>query len=329
MDTFYRPAMLKKAYEAIASQTYEKLEIILINNGATPETIEYLNEVKCKDNRVKLINYKENQFSWDEPTKNIRVCLNEGLNQSIGYLIWYQSDDDYIANDYIERMVLLFEGNSECITAAGLPLGIDKSGKIIDEIRVSNFRPRYMPGHLLASDTLNHYSSRYSTLFSAPGTIFTIKRESLIKAGGYHPAIEISQLYGIVPFGVTGFDEEAFFYWRKHDSQLNKILDKKGKKQFNTLDNFLKERDIVTNWQQINRDTAKYVIKKLQKNHCKECAAWCVSYFYSLKFIHSMRIVKVKGKQINFWKEILIKVWMIKKDWLFYFYKNFIKIFAK
>ena len=321
MDTYYRPAMLKNAYEAIASQTYEKLEIILINNGATPETIEYLNEVNSKDKRVKLINYTENQFSWDEPTKMIRVCLNDALNQSCGDLIWYQADDDYIASDYIERMVLLFEGNSECITAAGLPIGVEKNGEIIEGIRVTNYRPRYMPGHVLATDTLNHHSSRNSTMFGAPGTIFTIKKEFLLKAGGFHPALEISQLYGIVPFGVTGFDEEALFYWRKHDSQLNKILDEKGKKPFGNLDNLLRDWDIESNWQQINSDTAKYVVKKLQNNHCKECAAWFVSYFYRLKIIHSMRIVKIKGNQINFWKEVLVKILIIKKEWLYKFYK--------
>jgi glycosyltransferase involved in cell wall biosynthesis len=313
MDTYYRPAMLKKAYEAIATQTFDKLEIILVNNGATPETIEFLHEAEQKDKRVKLIHFTENQFSWDDPYKLV-VCYNEGLNHATGKYVWYQSDDDIIANDYIERMVSLFESNSDCITAAGLPVSIDNSDQIIDVTRNSNYRSRYMPGHLLALDLLRHPSSRSSILFGAPGTIFTIKRDVLIKAGGFHRTMELSQLYSIVPFGITGFDEEAIFYWRKHDLQLNKILTKTGRKGFGEFDKFIKDCDIQNKWQQINHETARLVVKKLRSNHCKECAGWFVYYMYRLNFVSAMRIVKLKGDQIKFWIEIPFQIWIRIKD---------------
>lgn len=44
------------------------------------------------------------------------------------------------------------------------------------------------------------------TMYTAPGTIFTIKRDVLIQTGGFHRAMEDGHLYGIVPFGITGFD---------------------------------------------------------------------------------------------------------------------------
>ena len=38
MCTYNRPALLMEAVGALRRQTYENLEIILINNGGTPET---------------------------------------------------------------------------------------------------------------------------------------------------------------------------------------------------------------------------------------------------------------------------------------------------
>ena len=55
VDTYYRVNMLKDTVAAIRRQTHENLEIILVNNGAMPENIEYLHQVASQDNRVKLI----------------------------------------------------------------------------------------------------------------------------------------------------------------------------------------------------------------------------------------------------------------------------------
>ena len=59
-------------------------------------------------------------------------------------------------------------------------------------------------------------------MFSAPGTIFSFRKDALIKYGGFHRSPELGQLYGIVPFGVTGFDEEAIFYPRSTPDNLIK-----------------------------------------------------------------------------------------------------------
>ena len=61
IDTYFRPALLKEAVAALFRQTYDNLEIILVNNGATPETVEYLHEVAALDKRGKLVHFEENQ----------------------------------------------------------------------------------------------------------------------------------------------------------------------------------------------------------------------------------------------------------------------------
>lgn len=100
MPTYYRLGLLKEAVNALVRQTYEHLELILISNGATSEIIDYLHDVQSQDNRVKLIFFEENQYSESDPLKYIDVCLNAGLREATGDYVFYQSDDDMIADDY-------------------------------------------------------------------------------------------------------------------------------------------------------------------------------------------------------------------------------------
>ena len=259
MDTYYRPELLKDAVNAVFRQTHENIELILVNNGATSETVDYLLELSELDRRVKLVHFKENQYSVDDPLKMLDVCLNAGLRVATGEYIWYQSDDDFMTDDYVEKMVRLFVDNPECTTAAGIPVPVDACGNIINTgPRRNNIRPRYMLGHDMALDSL-----RGGKMFGAPGTIFTIRREVLIESGGFHRNLEQSHLYGIVPFGITGFDETAVFHWRRHEGQLNKQLALSGKIWINELHDWLDSWDINRKWQIFGVDIANEVTNGL------------------------------------------------------------------
>lgn len=306
-DTYYRPALLKEAVEALRRQTYDKLEIILVNNGATPETIEYLYEVEAQDKRVKLIHFKENQYSQDDPVMMLDTCLNAGLKVATGDYIWYQADDDLIADDYIEKMVALFDGDPECVTAAGVPISIDINGKVLSSPPLTG-QPRYMPGHLLALDYI-----RVGGMFRAPGTIFTIKREALIKAGGFHRAIEFSHLFGIVPFGTTGFDQTAHFFWRRHEGQLNLKISAAGQIGIRELMSLLKDWDIKGQWKVFGEDIAEEVVSTIIKRRFLGAADFFATNLYQLRWHGCARLLQDSWNQTYFWKSLPISFWNEKQ----------------
>ena len=143
IHTFNRPALLKLSVEALRQQTYSNLEIILINNGAVPDVVEYLHEIASEDERIKLLHFAENQYSPEDPLKYVHVCWNAALAESTGKYVWIQQDDDILAVDYAEKMVALFQGNPDCTTAAGLPVSIDIDGHVNDQSNnEANQRPK-------------------------------------------------------------------------------------------------------------------------------------------------------------------------------------------
>jgi hypothetical protein len=195
-------------------------------------------------------------------------------------------------------MVALFQGNPECTTAAGLPVSIDIDGKVNEShLRDRNMRPKYTPGRTLALD----YLSGSGKMFSSPGTIFTIKRDVLLKAGGYHRSIEFSHVYGIVPFGVTGFDPTALFYWRHHEGQLNKQLSGKGWIGTDESLDLLEDWNLEERWSVFGADVARHFVGSYKKDVYDRAAVWFVVNLYSFRPRPAIRIMRNVWSHTHFW----------------------------
>lgn len=307
MLTFDRPKMLKEAVEGFFAQTYSNWEAVIIDNAATPQTRDYLSLIERQDSRIKLVHFKTNQYDPKDPMKYVGICYNAALDAAKGDYVWDQADDDFISPNFVERMVDLFQGNPECTTAAGLPVSVDVNGNVIPGPRLPNCRPRYMPGHLLALETLRKGGTN---MFAAPGTIFAIKRDVLIKAGGYHPAIEKSHLYGIVPFGLTGFDESAILYWRRHEGQLNLSLMASGYVGLKGIRNLLNEWDIQKRWEdRFGKLKSSFVVRSLIRRQYEVAAACFIHNIYAMSWVAAWRIFCQAGGSYRFWKKIPYCIW--------------------
>lgn len=303
MCTYNRPALMVQAVEALRRQTYENLEIILINNGGTPEAKQHLLDFAAADSRIKLMHFRENQYSPDDPSQYLDVCFNPALALATGDYVWGQSDDDFMADDYVEKMVALFQGNPECTTAAGLAVSINGEGKINEvQYDAKNLRPRYMPGHELALDCV--IGTR--TMFNAPGTIFTIKRDVLVQAGGFHRSIEFSHMFGIVPFGVTGFDPSAKFYWRHHQDQMNIQTSGVGWIGLDEKFQVVKDWKLEQRWSVFGKDVARSVIVAVTRESCADAAGWVVRHLYAFKAKPAFRLIRKMWFRPHFWYQTLI-----------------------
>jgi len=314
LSTHDRTHLLKQSIQAVLDQTYGNLELIILENGATYETRMIVNKFEV-DDRVKVLCFRENHFHLQDPHQMVQVCFNAGLKAARGKYIYYQSDDNLMAPDYVEKMVGLFKGNRACTTAAGRPVAINGNGdRMENKYPLYNYRARYMPGHLLAL-TVSHGSSPY---FSSPGTIFSIKKDVLVKAGGYHKSLEYSHIYGIVPFGVTGFDNTAEFYWRYHEGQVNRTLAGGGWLGIREGESLIRDWQIEDKWKVFGKRHARQIMKGIQHEAGFSAARWVVNNIRCFRFKGAFRILRDAWSNPWFWWSVPRFVpWFIREVWDF------------
>lgn len=95
---------LAECLQSIINQTYSNIEIILVNDGSTDNSEKIcLNYIKL-DKRIKYY-YKKNG--------GLSSSRNYGLTKSHGSYICFIDSDDFIDNNYVEKL-LLFTIKNNC-----------------------------------------------------------------------------------------------------------------------------------------------------------------------------------------------------------------------
>ena len=87
---------LVEALNSVISQTYENLEIVIIDDGSTDESGHICDEYKEKDNRI-IVVHQEN--------KGLSTARNIGLGLISGDAIAFLDSDDAYHPDFVRKMV--------------------------------------------------------------------------------------------------------------------------------------------------------------------------------------------------------------------------------
>lgn len=99
---------LKKCIESILLQTYENIEIILVDDGSTDLSGEICDEYLKKDKRVKVI-HKDNE--------GLVKARKTGTKQAKGEIVAYVDGDDWIEMDMYSSMIQHMDDNVDMITS--------------------------------------------------------------------------------------------------------------------------------------------------------------------------------------------------------------------
>lgn len=81
---------------SLVQQSYENIEIILVNDGSTDNSLSICNIFAIKDSRIKIIT---------QENTGVNQARINGFRQSTGEYIMFVDSDDYVSTDIVYLMI--------------------------------------------------------------------------------------------------------------------------------------------------------------------------------------------------------------------------------
>lgn len=111
---------LNRCIESVVSQTYQNLEIILVDDGSPDNCPAICDHWAGRDKRIRVI-HKQNA--------GLGMARNSGIEMATGDCICFFDSDDYIEPDLVEKCVKAMQETKAQIVVYGYDR-LDKNGKV-------------------------------------------------------------------------------------------------------------------------------------------------------------------------------------------------------
>ncbi|MDD2273743.1 MAG: glycosyltransferase [Desulfuromonadaceae bacterium] len=119
LPTYNHLSFLPKSIESLLLQTFTEFELIIVNDGSTDGTMEFLDSLS--DPRIRIIHQKNSRLP---------LALNAGFKIARGQLLTWTSADNYCAPHFLEAFVSAFNNHPEAGFAYSAFAWINEDGQI-------------------------------------------------------------------------------------------------------------------------------------------------------------------------------------------------------
>lgn len=167
IPTYNRDEYIEGAIETVFAQTYDDIEVVIVDDGSTDDTHEVLDQY-TGDDRVRVLH--------NETNRGIAVSRNRGIEAADGKYVCILDDDDRWHPEKIAKQVALLEERGESYAA------VYSGGTIREDDRITQvFAPERRGDvypEILGGFGMNPFSSH------------VIRKSALVEVGGFDPAFE-------------------------------------------------------------------------------------------------------------------------------------------
>jgi len=207
--TYNRGSVVGEAIESILSQTYQNVEVIVVDDGSTDDTHEKL---KRYSERIRVV--------W-QTNAGPAAAWNRGIIASNGEVIAFLGSDDLWLPTFVERQVSLLqrlgEGVPCCVANCCCRFATGRVTTSFDEARL---RTDVEEGKWL------NVAEVLVTRFVVFGQAVAVRRAALERAGGFDERLRFLEDYDLAlrlsVQGPWGFIREPLVVWRQGADSLSR-----------------------------------------------------------------------------------------------------------
>lgn len=193
-------AFIKTSIESILNQTYSNLELIIINDRSTDDTLEIIEQFD--DDRIKVLTGN---------ASGISIAFNLGLKHAKGYYLCRCDADDIYPDDRLDTQVKWLDEHPDYIAVCGMYASIDKKGRHLIQYHRDN-ESKNIDAEFLQQKTITHYCT------------FMTRTDSLRAIGGcrefFVTGEDIDLQLRLSGRGKIFFLSKNFYYYRLHDISI-------------------------------------------------------------------------------------------------------------
>ena len=96
---------LERTMSGIVNQTYENLEVVVIDDGSTDDGLAIVERYAAADPRIRVVS---------KPNTGVSSSRNMGLDRASGEWVYFADADDWMARDAVERFVEVAVSRPDC-----------------------------------------------------------------------------------------------------------------------------------------------------------------------------------------------------------------------
>lgn len=208
---------LDQRLESILNQTYRNIEVIILDDCSTDNSLEVIHKYTSD---ARIVNVVVNERN----SGNTFLQWDKGLHLAKGELVWIAESDDYCEMNMLETLVAAFYHCDGTVLAFSTSMIVNEKGEC--RLPVRQFRNKYLGGIAF----IRRYMAIQNNLWNASSAIFCRKTalsintsyQSYKAAGDYLFWIELAEK------GRIAIVNKQMNFFRRHDNVVTSKSETNG-----------------------------------------------------------------------------------------------------